>query len=337
MRALFLTSLLLYNSADAFLPQPALKRPSLPARSGPASSPTLHRAGASSPTRVSARPQPSAAAAPPATTDTKTLIRTGICFAVWAAFLAVGLFLGPNEAPDKNAELIKGLIASPLDPPVNRLIAAYFNSLGVVPLIYASVLVPGSRDQPVPSWLPVRLPAFLERAGTSLVPYFLLSEFLGYGGIGPYVAIREYRSSVGRSSLGWFGRLLEFKGTSAAILAASVWLVVSGVGGGLGGLLSGEGLQTLPALWQDYKEAFFTQRLVNASSIDFVILWLVFLDPLIEDMKRRGWGPSVDEQSGKEVWKPSDVLRVGAFWAVPLISPSLYLLLRPPLPDGTDE
>jgi len=68
-----------------------------------------------------------------------------------------------------------------------------------------------------------------------------------------------------------------------------------------------------------------------------VILWLVFLDPLIEDMKRRGWGPSVDEQSGKEVWKPSDVLRVGAFWAVPLISPSLYLLLRPPLPDGTDE
>lgn len=68
-----------------------------------------------------------------------------------------------------------------------------------------------------------------------------------------------------------------------------------------------------------YIEWFRTTDLMHVSSIDLSLMALFMVDPLREDMRRRGWKP--------------DPARVAFFW-VPIIGPALWLIVRPPVADG---
>ena len=65
---------------------------------------------------------------------------------------------------------------------------------------------------------------------------------------------------------------------------------------------------------------------MHVSTIDLAVLSTFAFEPIREDMARRGWW---DEGS------PTDAQRnrLLAFCAVPVLGPSLYVALRPPLQE----
>lgn len=74
-----------------------------------------------------------------------------------------------------------------------------------------------------------------------------------------------------------------------------------------------------PTQVAEYGDLFDTVSLVNVSACDLVVLSLMVYLPMREDMKRRGW----EDQTAAAV----------AFCALPVLGPSLYLLLRPSLEE----
>jgi hypothetical protein len=80
------------------------------------------------------------------------------------------------------------------------------------------------------------------------------------------------------------------------------------------GLLNGD--------WRDFIQQWQTNRFIHVMSLDFCLLCLLFPALLGDDMARRG------------------LKNPALFWVVallPLIGSSLYLCVRPPLPDSTEK
>mmetsp|Transcript_14367 Transcript_14367/g.58141 ORF Transcript_14367/g.58141 Transcript_14367/m.58141 type:complete len:88 (-) Transcript_14367:1453-1716(-) len=69
----------------------------------------------------------------------------------------------------------------------------------------------------------------------------------------------------------------------------------------------------------DYANQFRIDWLVHLSSIDFVVVWLAFIDPLVEDMRRRRMFTG----------DPQDYLTVALIMTIPFLGPCFYLLTRP--------
>ncbi len=175
-----------------------------------------------------------------------------------------------------------------------------FNMLGVLPFVYASLLLPGARDQkPVPA-----------------APFCVLSFALGFFALGPYLALREFRPEAAPPKARWVRKALESKIPAVLAMAGALALVKHGLftGGGpdldLAGRLSA------------YQQLFDTQTLAHVSSLDFLVLSLFVADALREDMLRRDW---------------YDPAKVFVFSAVPVLGPCLYLILRPALPELEEE
>merc|ERR1719353_2548933 len=85
-----------------------------------------------------------------------------------------------------------------------------FNSLGLIPAVNAAVLLPGAKDQkPIPA-----------------APFVASSFFAGFGGVGPYMILREPRfGPIKRSELGFFPRVVtESKLFGAGLVAGAVGL-----------------------------------------------------------------------------------------------------------------
>lgn len=62
----------------------------------------------------------------------------------------------PGSSADAKAldmELLMELITNPLSTKVTPLFSAIFNALGVMPMVYALLLLPGSRGQKLPTGL----------------------------------------------------------------------------------------------------------------------------------------------------------------------------------------
>ena len=172
-----------------------------------------------------------------------------------------------------------------------------FNSLGLIPAVNAAVLLPGAKDQkPIPA-----------------APFVASSFFAGFGGVGPYMIVREPRfGPIKRSELGFFPRVVtESKLFGAGLVAGAVGLY--------GGLLT----QLSDGALQGYADLFSSSKLVSVSTVDFLILSLFAFEPIKEDMSRRGWWGCYGE---------NDVGRLAAF-CFPVIGPAAYVLLRPALED----
>ena len=223
--------------------------------------------------------------------------------ATWASaivYVAAASPGGSAEAAARDTELI----ISALDPTsdLNPIFFCVFNALGIMPGVYAATLLPGARqNKPVP-------------------PATIATSFaLGFGGLAPYLALREARPSATAEDLGPVARYVtESKLFCAApLLAGSLALAfklatIGDFDGALGG----------------YAELFATSRLVHVSSLDLIVLSLFFFEPAREDMCRRGWWAA---DGGAPT--SAERARLLAFCALHVIGPALYLLLRPELPS----
>ena len=132
----------------------------------------------------------------------------------------------------------------------------------------------------------------------------------GFFAIGPYLALRNYvTEGVTTSTRGRGSGAFESKVTGVLLTTFSLWLAYFA-------FFTADFASSL----EQYKELFWTQRLVHVSTMDATILSLFVVDPMREDMQRRNF-------VGAPAW---------AFAALPIVGPSLYLLMRPSLPDEED-
>lgn len=142
-----------------------------------------------------------------------------------------------------------------------------------------------------------KIPAWLFATGSFGVGAFALL---------PYLALRQPNQ--------------QFTGSKDILLKLmdSRWLGVVLTLGSLAllsfGLLNGD--------WRDFIQQWQTNRFIHVMSLDFCLLCLLFPALLGDDMARRG------------------LKNPAFFWVVallPLIGSSLYLCVRPPLPDSSEK
>lgn len=222
---------------------------------------------------------------------------------LWVGFLSYAFALAPGGSAEATAldnELIQHMVTTPFDGMVNPLFVAIFNFLGVIPATYAALLLPGSKNQKFPA-----------------APFVIGSFALGYVALAPYLAFRSLRTQVPEEDRTSITGLFESKLAAVPLIGFAAYLyyyLFSQAGAtpeGLSGVLEG------------YLALFSSQKLVHASSIDFLILSLAMYEPMREDLSRRdsqGWGVPA--------W---------VFCLLPALGPALYLLLRPPLPSDSDS
>ena len=170
---------------------------------------------------------------------------------VWIGLLVYAFGLAPGssaEAANIDSSLIEKLILTPYDGTTNPIFVAIFNFLGILPAIYASLLLPGSKFQSIPA-----------------LPFVLGSFGLGFFGIGPYLGIRSLQLNVLAQDKGRGSVLFESKLSSVLLL---------GFGSFLTYYMLSNSVENFSTVWSEYLDLFKAQRLVNVSTIDFTILSL---------------------------------------------------------------
>ena len=172
---------------------------------------------------------------------------------IWLGFVAYAFLLAPPDQPD-TLELIKNLSTGEWEG-INPLIIALFNIMGILPLIYASVVFADGREQKILAW-----------------PFAAASFGVGAFALLPYLALRQSNQ--------------EFTGSKDVLLKFfdSRWLGVALTLGTL--LLLGFGL--LNGDWGDFIRQWQTSKFIHVMSLDFCLLCLLFPALLGDDMARRG-------------------------------------------------
>jgi hypothetical protein len=162
-------------------------------------------------------------------------------------------FLAPPDQPN-TLELIKNLIAGNWQG-INPIVVSLFNILGIVPMIYACLLLIDGRQQKLPAW-----------------PFVTFSFGIGAFSLLPYLALREPNQEfTGNKNL--LLKIVDSRICGVVISLASIALIAYGFIGGN---------------WQDYIYQFQTSRFIHVMSIDFCVLCLLFPSILGDDMARRG-------------------------------------------------
>lgn len=108
---------------------------------------------------------------------------------VCALYYVVG-----GGAPPAQPEQTVALIQECVDPAsIPSIFFVVFNSLGIMPALYAATLLPGAKNQsPLPA-----------------APFLAAAFFAGYGATGPYLALRQPRTEpVACSDLGFIARTI---------------------------------------------------------------------------------------------------------------------------------
>ncbi len=133
-----------------------------------------------------------------------------------------------------------------------------------------------------------------------------LSFAVGAFALLPYLALREVNPDfVGKNNA--FLKLLDSRITGIFLSIGAIFLIFYGLQG---------------ANWSDFVQQWQTSRFIHVMSLDFCMLCLVFPALLGDDMARR------------------DMKNPVLFWLVtliPLFGPLVYLSVRKPLADGTQE
>lgn len=232
-------------------------------------------------------------AASPSSRLRNTSARAAVVATAWA-----GLLLSVSALAPPGLSLVPVLSHGPALG-THPLGAALWGLRACLVAAAAILLTPGSRDQRLPTWA------------------FLGAALSGGGGfvLGPYLALRRYRPSVGRSEVGAMARLTEGRPFSSLFLGLAAVAVV-----GVLGVLGGAGLAGARALLVEDPWTW-------AAAVDVVYLWVALWGPLCEDMRRRG----LYEASS---WA-DNVLAAGVV-AGGAVGVLLYGVLRPKLEDRRD-
>ncbi|ANU22065.1 hypothetical protein [Planococcus donghaensis] len=159
-----------------------------------------------------------------------------VFFIIWLLLIGYAVFLAPGGETDPILSNIFSGDLGAIDP----LVLAVFNSLGLFPMMFLTLLLLNDR-QKWPAW-----------------PFALLSFGIGAFGLLPYFAFGNRKADRRLRTPAWLVRFLSSR----------FWLIVFmlfWVGNALT-LLQGFSLAA-------YQEAFFSSGLVSVMTIDWFVLW----------------------------------------------------------------
>ncbi|NJL79681.1 MAG: DUF2834 domain-containing protein [Richelia sp. RM2_1_2] len=149
---------------------------------------------------------------------------------------------------------------------------------------------------------------FIDGKGQKIPAWLFATFSFGVGAFAllPYLALRSPNPNfVGKKNA--FLKLLDSRITGIALTIGAIILVSYGLQAGN---------------WSDFFQQWQTSRFIHVMSLDFCLLCWLFPALLGDDMAKRGMKNSV------------------LFWLVtlvPLFGPLVYLSVRKPLPDNTQE
>lgn len=170
---------------------------------------------------------------------------------IWLGFISYAFLLAPpNNA--NTSELIEQLINFELEG-INPLIVAIFNLMGVLPLIYAPLLIIDGNGQKLPAWI-----------------FTFLSFGVGAFAILPYLAFREPDFSQEKTN--WFIKILDFRLINLLLVILFVVIFTSGI-------IEGD--------WNEFVVQWQNSRFIHVMSLDFCLLILLFPALLLDDLSRR--------------------------------------------------
>ena len=159
-----------------------------------------------------------------------------IFFTIWLLLIGYAVFLAPGGDSDPILSNIFSGNLGAIDP----LVLAVFNSLGLFPMVFLTLLLLNDR-QKWPAW-----------------PFALLSFGVGAFSLLPYFAFGDRKAERKRRTPNWLARFL----------GSRFWLIL---------LMLSWAANTLTLLQgfslKAYQEAFFASGLVSVMTIDWFVLW----------------------------------------------------------------
>ncbi|XP_052178480.1 uncharacterized protein LOC127792143 isoform X2 [Diospyros lotus] len=216
-----------------------------------------------------------------------------LLFLLWAGLMYYVFNLSPNQTPLRDMYFLKKLLNLKGDDgfQMNEVLVSLWYIMGLWPLVYSMLLLPTGRSSK--SKIPVW-------------PFLVLSFFGGAYALLPYFVLwRPPSPPIEEAELrGWPLNFLESKLTAGISLAAGLGLII------YAGLANAD-------VWKEFYQYFRESKFIHLTSIDFALLSAFAPFWVYNDMTTRKW-------YGKGIW-------LLPFSLIPLLGPSLYLLLRPSL------
>ncbi len=171
---------------------------------------------------------------------------------LWIGFVSYAFLLAPPDRPD-TFELIKNLSIGNWQG-INPLVISLFNLMGVLPAIYACVLLGDGRGQKIKS-----------------SPFVFGSFAVGAFALLPYLALRHSNPDfTGEKDL--LLKIFDSRLTGIILTIAAVILLFFGLSQGN---------------WTDFIQQWQTSRFIHVMSLDFCLLCLLFPTILSDDLARR--------------------------------------------------
>ncbi|KAK3034009.1 hypothetical protein RJ639_033294 [Escallonia herrerae] len=213
---------------------------------------------------------------------------------LWGGLLYYVFNLTPNQTPSMDMYLLKKLLNLKGDDgfQLNEVLVSLWYIMGLWPLVYSMLLLPTGRSS---------------KGNVPVWPFLVLSCFGGAYALLPYFVLwKPPPPPIEETEIRkWPLSFMESKLTAGITIAAALGLIV------YAGLANGDA-------WKEFYQYFRESKFIHVTCIDFTLLSAFAPFWVYNDMTVRKWYD-----------KGSWLLPVSV---IPLLGPSLYLLLRPSLP-----
>ena len=173
---------------------------------------------------------------------------------LWVAFVSYAFLFAPPDQPN-NLELIISLSTGKWTG-INPLVVALFNLMGILPMIYAALMLIDGKTQ--------KLRAGLFSAGSFAVGAFAIL---------PYLALRESNSRPIGERNGMI-KLVDSRWLGVLLSIGAVILLGYGI-------TQGD--------WADFVQQWQTSRFIHVMSLDFCLLTLLLPILINDDIGRRSF------------------------------------------------
>ena len=173
-------------------------------------------------------------------------------FSIWLALIAYGVFFAPPDDPN-TFDLIINLSSGQWEG-INPYIICLFNIMGIMPFIYASLLIIDGRGQKIMA-----------------APFVLGSFALGAFALLPYFGLRQQNTQF----TGEKTRLINILDSRLFGILTSLGCVV---------LIT---IAVTQGNWEDFLRQWQTSKFIHVMSLDFCCLCLLFPTIVSDDIKKR--------------------------------------------------
>lgn len=171
---------------------------------------------------------------------------------LWLGFISYAIFFTPPNTPDTLTLIIN--LSSGNWQDINPYIISLFNLMGILPIMYASLLIIDGKGQTIPA-----------------TPFVIGSFFLGAFALLPYLAFRQPNPNFeGEKNLTI--KILDSRFLAISLTVATLSLIVFA-------LLNGN--------FNDFIQQWQNNTFIHVMSLDFCLLSLLFPVVIGDDLAKR--------------------------------------------------